>query len=1202
MDIGSDGSIAVATRASGSPTLMSIEAVFSVSTKGDAAVEGKFTPVSLLSGLSGLAISSGWQAPQCRVSVDKVVECRGLIVKTGGGTLSGKIFTISEDIRPQNQLSFLTVSHGGADMARVDVESNGNVYCYKHQSQSKFCSLDGVRFSLATATSLSLADGTRNAGTTWTRAGFIINRHTWILRGLVRRVENFGINQVGSLVDVALRPRYKRLFNTVSHEKDKPRLIEVRPNGDIFSVNTPGSVFSSLDGVFMTLQPADDFAVVPVQLIAPFTAKPSADGSAPPSYFTYSVPATSGTIRRVRLQGDVVRLGSTAGTTLLQLPGDLRPSLNVGFVASSLLVDGTATVSRVEVQSTGSVRLGGGSTSAAAIALDGIDFAIAGSFTKIFASGYGTTPGYQSLGYAKDDDGRVYLRGQLFSITGTKSAGTLLLTLPSGARPAHGHSFVVNSYSSSNPFLRVDVLPNGQVKVQQAFNVVGLDGIEFDTGTAGWEDLLETLPVAQQAAFVDGPSSFASPGYKVVDNMVYFRGVVKRMVTSESATDAVPVLGYLPQTARPEHNMNYPALALEGIKLHHITVSSSGQIQVQFDAADGLIALDGIAFAKWSGNYGFNGWQFGTDNGDMMQIQRTTNGAITHAFSPDGFMHTGRNGSAGALWAHKTPYNADAVVLGNWIVGPRDLSHFGINHASSGGGASNLLLRSDGYIFCSYKGTVGDRVSALSVRGTVLRVGNWLMGPSEDDPDSFVISKLGTGEVIAWLLKNGDAYLKEKLVTRATLSALTFSLNIGSNNYDPDGITADSQMLVRARNGAAAANLKHTGISDGVIALGNYYIGMKDTDHFVINTKNLNATARPQLVIRNDGQIFTSGSEQNSPAPSTWVIKGTEGAGRVIKFGNWFFGDQASSHFVINRAGASKPQFLLRDDGHLWIGSQEGPPPPSFFLAPAWCKEEDTAAYVSDWKNAPWTVATKSGNAVISRAGAYAPSMVLSESYVTANFKGTVLTGRQLKASDPGVKKLGDWLIGFHADVFVICTAVSAGDNWPQFALDASGNMYSGRITGNAGTEYSLDGPNVFLPQPRLARFSLPCLFGWTRLYSQTQFCLALNNSNRVTFHFIVALVIGPATTPLVTQLVRSQLSVRLALTSRHSPLQQAIESVRHAQMVLSRAQTIIHSARPGKRALWAQTTKSLPLLPRMIECVGAVLIVQVLSKSLLAP
>ena len=273
-------------------------------------------------------------------------------------------------------------------------------------------------------------------------------------------------------------------------------------------------------------------------------------------------------------------------------------------------------------------------------------------------------------------------------------------------------------------------------------------------------------------------------------------------------------------------------------------------------------------------------------------------------------------------------------------------------------------------------------------------------------------------------------------------------------------ISAGKQMIVRARNGPAAASLKHTALSDGVIALGNYYVGMKDKDNFVINTRNLAANAAPQLVIRWDGEIFTSGNQQNSP-PATWTITGNEGAANVKQFGSWWMGDARSSHFVISRAGADTPQFLLRYDGHLWIGSQDGPPPPNFYMATPWCQDGDTPTYLPAFKDTAWTVASKSGNAVISRAGAFAPSMVLSESYLTANFKGSVLSGRQLKAGDPGVVSLGNWLVGFHDDVFVICTAIDAGTDWPQFALDTNGGMYAKVITNKAGSEWSLDGPNV---------------------------------------------------------------------------------------------------------------------------------------------
>ena len=126
----------------------------------------------------------------------------------------------------------------------------------------------------------------------------------------------------------------------------------------------------------------------------------------------------------------------------------------------------------------------------------------------------------------------------------------------------------------------------------------------------------------------------------------------------------------------------------------------------------------------------------------------------------------------------------DALVLGNWVLAPKDAGHFAIKYdaavpqlalclsltlclhshlTSSNAEKPQLLLRTDGNIFCNYVGAVGDRVSALSERGNVLRVGNWLMGSPENSPDEFVISKLGTGEVIGHFLKNGAVYLNEKV-------------------------------------------------------------------------------------------------------------------------------------------------------------------------------------------------------------------------------------------------------------------------------------------------------------------------------------------------------------------------------------------------------------------------------------------------------
>ena len=88
------------------------------------------------------------QIPQCRKSVDNVVECRGL-ARTGRGVLKGDFFTLPEGrgrldrvsgaifsnhdgcrlgMRPSATQAFLTIAHDGAGhVARVDVQTNGKV-------------------------------------------------------------------------------------------------------------------------------------------------------------------------------------------------------------------------------------------------------------------------------------------------------------------------------------------------------------------------------------------------------------------------------------------------------------------------------------------------------------------------------------------------------------------------------------------------------------------------------------------------------------------------------------------------------------------------------------------------------------------------------------------------------------------------------------------------------------------------------------------------------------------------------------------------------------------------------------------------------------------------------------------------------------------------------------------------------------------
>jgi hypothetical protein len=102
---------------------------------------------------------------------------------------------------------------------------------------------------VADGTPIARATGVNNNGGGWAIPSFIIASNTLIIRGipsytmvsnpslsllcilgLTRTAAAIGTRQLATL-DLALRPRNKRLFNTVGHKNEAPRLIEVRPDG-----------------------------------------------------------------------------------------------------------------------------------------------------------------------------------------------------------------------------------------------------------------------------------------------------------------------------------------------------------------------------------------------------------------------------------------------------------------------------------------------------------------------------------------------------------------------------------------------------------------------------------------------------------------------------------------------------------------------------------------------------------------------------------------------------------------------------------------------------------------------------------------------------------------------------------------------------------------------------------------------------------
>jgi hypothetical protein len=191
---------------------------------------------------------------------------------------------------------------------------------------------------------------------------------------------------------------------------------------------------------------------------------------------------------------------------------------------------------------------------------------------------------------------------------------------------------------------------------------------------------LATLPDTQQQAF-GRDNGFADPGYKTMGKRVVLRGVVKRTITNTNKPAFAPIVGVLPHPYRPLYDVTFPSLALDGIKLNLITVSTSGHVQVLFDANQEHVSLDGIEFVYWSEDSQLGNWQFSSTNDQTAQLVNIPAGRMqnhcmalcqplslrldavsgltlagvgraSHVFSAEGLMHTGRNGQAAAQLSH----------------------------------------------------------------------------------------------------------------------------------------------------------------------------------------------------------------------------------------------------------------------------------------------------------------------------------------------------------------------------------------------------------------------------------------------------------------------------------------------------------------------------------------------------------------------
>ena len=305
-----------------------------------------------------------------------------------------------------------------------------------------------------------------------------------------------------------------------------------------------------------------------------------------------------------------------------------------------------------------------------------------------------------------------------------------------------------------------------------------------------------------------------------------------------------------------------------------------------------------------------------------------------------------------------------------------------------------------------------------------------------------------------------DRFFEDPTIDRATPNAYASrrfgNFLVGSRNDDsltfmhPLGpaalITASSVFAYAERTGAAPASYVHKAASANVVQLGQWFFGARDGNHFVIN--KVNATV-PQLLIRNDGIVFVRKVATGGQANTDWPLLESETA-KYIRIGNWLIGAKDNNHFVINRVGATRPQFLLRSDGQIFRSSEDGPVSQAFAMVDVPVYSSPVGATVTLFPAADeWLFASAGSEAlIISKDSNAAPAMVVREDrvYVTEQV-GTAIADMVLTVDDAAVTTLGDWLIGVKNDAFVINT-IAAQTFWPQFAIESSGTL---RVKGLAG-------------------------------------------------------------------------------------------------------------------------------------------------------
>jgi len=297
-----------------------------------------------------------------------------------------------------------------------------------------------------------------------------------IFEGVITNPQNPSAGTVISVLPPAYRPAYRYIFQTIT-ATNQPTRIDVDTSGNILYElgATSANQSLTLNGIAYIVVPSAAASYAPqytlntlTPLINGWTNVGSPYASA--SYYTDND-------NRVWING-VVKGGTLSnGATIVSVPNALSPPGSLFFPESDSNAFGEYGLYTYPGVATKDSYYGGTATS---LSLQSMYYPYGiGTWTTATVQNSWVSynaPGYPAAKYTKGSDGMVSLIGMLKG--GTTTAGTVLLTLPAGYRPAHELMF---EELTNNKSVRIDILANGNVVLEQAADAtwVTLNNLKF---------------------------------------------------------------------------------------------------------------------------------------------------------------------------------------------------------------------------------------------------------------------------------------------------------------------------------------------------------------------------------------------------------------------------------------------------------------------------------------------------------------------------------------------------------------------------------------------------------------------------------------------------------------------------------------------------------------------------------------------------